>query len=108
MLESGAVEIAFIACVNDGVPGGPKKIPCNGWMATEPAPLTTAIVPSGATHHRDAARRVNHIQPGALGVDRCHLDAGGADLRRPRGRSAMDRLSAWFHPITCQPGVAAL
>jgi hypothetical protein len=55
--------IAFMPLVQTGVLGGPNIWPCNGWMAIDPAPLTTAGVPVGDTHSVIVADGLNTYRP---------------------------------------------
>ena len=41
--------MAFMPLVHGDIFGGPNIWPCSGWIAIDPAPLTTAGVPVGDT-----------------------------------------------------------
>ena len=53
----------FIPLDQTGVFGGPNITPCNGCTATEPAPLTAAVVPVGDTHSVIDADGLNTYKP---------------------------------------------
>src|SRR5260370_3664396 len=55
--------IAVMPLVHAGVFGGPNITPCNGCIATDPAPFTAATVPVGATHSVIVAEGLNTYSP---------------------------------------------
>ncbi len=60
--------IAVIPLVQGGVFGGPNITPCSGWIATEPAPLTAAAIPVGATQSVIVADGLNTNSPARWGL----------------------------------------
>lgn len=62
--------MAFAPFVQGGVLGGPNVTPCRGCTATDPAPFTAALVPSGATHSVIVADGLKKYSPA-----RCKLMA---------------------------------
>lgn len=74
-LEPPADAIAFMPLVHGGVLGGPNVTPCNGWTATDPAPLTTAGVPVGETHSVTLADGLKTYSPA-----RCKFGCATATL----------------------------
>jgi hypothetical protein len=59
---------AFMPFVHGGVFGGPNMTPCNGWIATEPAPFTAAAVPVGDTQSVIVADGLNTYNPARCGL----------------------------------------
>lgn len=54
--------------VHDGMFGGPKKIPCCGWIATEPVPFVAAGVPVGETQSVIVADGLKTYSPRRCGL----------------------------------------
>ena len=69
---------ALIPLVQDGMPGGPNITPCSGLTATEPAPLTMARVPVGATQSVTAGEGLKTYRP-----ERCGFGGATTTLAAP-------------------------